>query len=110
MTISVTLEDESALWACYMPFLIHGGLFVATDKLFHLEQKVEVLLSLLTHKDLIWIPGSVVWITPTGDTMGRQPGFGLQFDTQHAPALRKKIESLLNGKQHYMVGVETHTL
>lgn len=103
--MSVTLEDAAALATCYMPFLKQGGIFIPTSQKMSLYDKVEVLLSLLTCPESIWIPGTVIWLTPAEMEDGRQPGFGLQFEAIHAAMLRDKIGVLLkdlpeNGLRH----------
>ena len=47
LTLEVVIKDTAALYEAYMPFLINGGLFVATEKDIVLGQRVALLLDLM---------------------------------------------------------------
>ena len=105
--LSVTMKDKAVLYAAYMPFVKHGGLFIATNKQFALGDEVFLLLTLMEEPEKLPIAGKVVWITPRGAQGNRAAGIGLQFDT-NSEAARDKIETYLAGA----IGSDkaTHTL
>ncbi len=84
--LSLTIKDKAVLYAAYMPFLRNGGLFVPTNKTYHIGDEVFMLLSLMDEPEKIPIAGKVVWITPPGAQGNRQAGIGVQFSEQDAAA------------------------
>lgn len=94
--LSLTINDKAVLYAAYMPFLEHGGLFVPTKKKYQLGDEVFMLLTLMDEPEKIPIAGRVVWITPTGAQSNRQAGIGVQFSEQDTAA-NAKIENHLGG-------------
>lgn len=95
--ISVSLKDKAALYSAYMPFVKHGGLFIATNKAYQLGDEIFLLLSLMNEPEKFPIAGRVVWITPKGAQGGRQAGIGVQFSDLDGGAARNKIEGHLAG-------------
>lgn len=91
------LNNEEQLRKAYMPFLQHGGLFVATGKN-HVQQKLgdEVMLAVQLPKDtdVTLVKGCVVWLSPPRGSAHSEAGFGVQFveDKSH---LRNRIETML---------------
>ena len=61
--LSLTIKDRAVLYAAYMPFVRHGGLFVPTNKKYELGEELFILLSLMDEPEKIPISGIVVWIT-----------------------------------------------
>ena len=49
--LSLTIKDKSALYAAYMPFIRNGGLFIPTNKSYHLGDEVFMLLTLMEDKE-----------------------------------------------------------
>ena len=94
--VSLTLRDNAALYAAYMPWLERGGLFVATAKPYRLGDEVHIMLQLLDEAEKIPVVGKVVWVTPQGAEGGRRAGIGVQFSEADAP-LAGKIEQRLAG-------------
>ena len=45
--LSLTIKDRAVLYAAYMPFVRHGGLFVPTNKKYELGEEVFILLALM---------------------------------------------------------------
>ncbi len=105
--LSLTIKDKAVLYAAYMPFLRNGGLFVPTNKTYHIGDEVFMLLSLMDEPEKIPIAGKVVWITPPGAQGNRQAGIGVQFSEQDAAA-NAKIENHLGGILNS--GRATHTI
>jgi len=106
--LSIHLKDKNALYASYMPFLVHGGLFVPTVDSYTLGDEVFVLVTLPEETDRIPVAGQVVWVTPRGAVGNRTPGIGVQFNGQDGGRLRNRIENLLAGALNR--DKPTHTL
>ena len=64
--LSLWIRDRRVLRAAYMPFLVHGGLFVPTERQFRLGDEVFLVLRLLDEPERIPVAGRVVWVTPKG--------------------------------------------
>ena len=58
--LSLTIKDRAVLYAAYMPFVRHGGLFVPTNKKYELGEEVFILLALMNELEKIPINGKVV--------------------------------------------------
>ena len=67
--LSLTIKDKSVLYAAYMPFVKHGGLFIPTNKNYRLGDEVFMLLNLMDEAEKIPVAGRVVWVTPKGAQM-----------------------------------------
>ncbi len=94
--LSLTIKDKAVLYAAYMPFLLHGGLFIPTNKIYNLGDEVFMLLNLMDEPEKIPVAGKVVWLTPKGAQGNRAAGIGVQFNEQDDTA-NKKIEAYLAG-------------
>ena len=94
--VSLTIRDRSALYAAYMPFLRHGGLFVPGNRHCKLGDEIFLLLTLMQDEQRYPVAGKVAWITPAGAGNHHTQGFGLHFpDDDTGRSLRKRIEELL---------------
>ena len=94
--LSLTIKDKAVLYAAYMPFVQHGGLFIPTNKAYKLGDEVFMLLNLMDEPEKIPVAGKVVWVTPKGAQGNRAAGIGVQFSDQDDTAA-KKIETYLAG-------------
>lgn len=94
--LSLTIKDKSVLYAAYMPFVKHGGMFIPTNKNYRLGDEVFMLLNLMDEPEKIPVAGKVIWITPRGAQGNRAAGIGVQFSDQDNTA-RSKIETYLAG-------------
>ena len=94
--LSLTIRDKAVLYAAYMPFIEHGGLFIPTNKSYKLGDEVFMLLNLMDEPEKIPVAGKVVWITPKGAQGNRAAGIGVQFSGDDDSA-HKKIETYLAG-------------
>jgi len=105
--LSLTIKDKNVLYAAYMPFVKHGGMFIPTNKSYKLGDEVFMLLSLMDEPEKIPVAGKVVWVTPRGAQGNRAAGIGVQFSDQDNTAINK-IETYLAG----MLGSDkpTHTM
>jgi type IV pilus assembly protein PilZ len=94
--LSLTIKDKAVLYAAYMPFLQHGGLFIPTNKPYKIGDEVFMLLNLMEESEKIPVAGRVVWVTPKRAQGNRAAGIGVQFNGQDGTAA-KKIETYLAG-------------
>lgn len=96
--LSLSIKEKSALYAAYMPYLKHGGIFIPTTKQYKLGDEVFMLLTLMNDPSKIPVAGRVVWITPGGAQGGKTQGIGVEFaPNESGTAARNKIEGLLGG-------------
>jgi len=93
----VDIQTKDQLYACYMPFIKNGGLFINTEKNFPLAKELVILLKLLDEKDKFSLKVKVVWITPKFSQGRRHAGIGVQFLSDNAQEVRSKIENYLAG-------------
>ncbi len=95
--LNMAIPDKQALYNAYMPFIKNGGLFVQTNKTFHIGDEVFVLVTLVEQDERLPLAGRVVWVTPAGAQAKRRQGIGIQFSSQDRGETQKKIETLLAG-------------
>ena len=95
--LSLTIKDRAVLYAAFMPFVRHGGLFVPTNKKYELGEEVFILLALMDELEKIPINRKVVWVTPKGAQGNRQAGIGVQFSEADFAAVTKIEEHLGTG-------------
>lgn len=96
--LSLSIKEKSALYAAYMPYLKHGGIFIPTNKVYRIGDEVFMLLTLMTDPSKLPVAGRVVWITPAGAQGGKTQGIGVEFAANESgSAARNKIEGLLGG-------------
>ncbi len=107
--LSLNINSKSALYAAFMPFLRHGGIFVPTTRNYTLGDEVFMLLSLMDDPAKLPIAGTVVWITPVGAQNNKAQGIGVHFKNDEAGVeARRRIEALLGGVMQS--GRPTHTI
>ena len=96
--LSLNINSKSALYAAYMPFLKHGGIFIPTTRVYNIGDEVFMLLALMDDPSKLPIAGSVVWITPPGAQNSKAQGIGVHFKNDESGIeARRKIEALLGG-------------
>jgi type IV pilus assembly protein PilZ len=95
--LSLTIRDKSLLYSAYMPFVKNGGLFIPTNRTYHLGDEVFILLTLMDEPERIPIAGRIVWITPKGAEGNRSHGIGVQFSEEDGGSTRARIENHLAG-------------
>ncbi len=107
--LSLSIKEKAALYAAYMPFVKHGGLFIPTTRPYKLGDDVYMLISLMEDPARMPVAGKVVWITPAGAQGGKTQGIGVEFqDNENSKVLKSKIEALVAG---YMKSNRpTHTM
>ncbi|WP_370280065.1 PilZ domain-containing protein [Pontibacterium sp.] len=94
--LSLVIENKEDLYKAYMPYIKHGGLFVPTQRNYHLGEEVFMLLELMGETDKIPVTGKVIWVTPKGAQGGRVPGIGIQLSAEDS-TLVNTIENHLAG-------------
>jgi type IV pilus assembly protein PilZ len=94
--LSLTIKDKAVLYAAYMPYVKHGGLFIPTNKIYKLGAEVFMLLTLMDEPEKMPVAGKVVWVTPRGAQGNRAAGIGVQFNNDD-DTVRHKIETFLAG-------------
>jgi type IV pilus assembly protein PilZ len=107
--LSLVIKEKAALYSAYMPFLKNGGIFVPTNKNYHLGDEVYLTLMLLDDPNKYPIAGKVAWITPSSAGNGKSQGIGVHFkDDESGVRTRQRIEELLGSSMHSTR--VTHTL
>jgi type IV pilus assembly protein PilZ len=96
--LSLSIRERSALFAAYMPFLKHGGVFIPSAREYTLGDEVFLLLTLMDDVQKVAVQGKVVWLTPAGANNNRTQGVGVEFAAGDAGVqARDRIEKLLGG-------------
>jgi type IV pilus assembly protein PilZ len=107
--LSLTIKEKAALYAAYMPWIKHGGIFVPTNRTCNLGDDIYLLLTLMDDTSKLPISGKVVWVTPVNTDSSKVQGVGVAFPANEVGQIaRNKIESLLGSSlksKH-----KTHTL
>jgi type IV pilus assembly protein PilZ len=107
--LSLAIKERSALYAAYMPFLKHGGLFIPTNRPYQMGDQVYMLITLMDDSTKMPISGKVVWITPGGAQGNRQQGIGVHFDdNDNSASVKAKIEGVLGNAMKS--ARQTHTM
>jgi type IV pilus assembly protein PilZ len=94
--LSLSVKEKAALYAAYMPFLAHGGIFVPTSKQCRLGDDIYLILSLMDDASKYPIAGKVVWISPAAANSGKAQGIGVHFPADESgQRLKLRIEEIL---------------
>ena len=94
--LSLNIKEKAALYAAYMPYLKHGGIFVPTARPYKIGDDVYLLLSLMDDPAKLPVAGKVAWITPQGAHNNKAQGIGVHFsDDDGGRAARRRIEETL---------------
>jgi type IV pilus assembly protein PilZ len=94
--LSLAIKEKAALYAAYMPFLKHGGMFVPTNKAYKIGDEVYLILSLMEDQAKYPIAGKVAWITPGGANNNKAQGIGVHFPADETgQRARARIEEIL---------------
>ncbi len=95
--LNIAIQDKSALYSAYMPFVKNGGLFIPTSKPYQLGDDVFILLQLMGSPERLPVAAKVIWVTPRSTNRTRATGIGVQFSEQDGGNTQRKIEGLLGG-------------
>ena len=107
--LSLAVKDKAQLYAAYMPYLKHGGIFVPTPRRYFFGDEVFVLLTLPESNERLPAAGKGVWVPPPGAQGHRTAGIGVQFaDTAEGENVKGRIETLLAGTLN--ADKATHTM
>ncbi|MCL1861921.1 MAG: PilZ domain-containing protein [Proteobacteria bacterium] len=107
--LSMNIGSKAALYAAYMPYLIHGGIFLPTTKHYALGDEVFLMIQLMDDPAKYPVAGTVVWITPAGAQRNKAQGVGVQLAADETgKVVKQKIEQILAG--HLNSSRPTHTL
>jgi type IV pilus assembly protein PilZ len=94
--LSLAIKEKAALYAAYMPFLKHGGIFVPTQKPHKIGDEIYLILALMDDTAKYPIAGKVAWITPPSAAHNKAQGIGLHFpDDESGHRVRARIEEIL---------------
>jgi type IV pilus assembly protein PilZ len=94
--LSLAIKEKAALYAAYMPFLKHGGMFVPTQKPYKVGDEIYLILALMDDPNKYPIAGKVAWITPAGAHNNKTQGIGLHFpDDESGHRAKLRIEEIL---------------
>lgn len=94
--LSLPIKEKSALYAAYMPFITHGGIFVPSTKPYRLGEEIYLILTLLDDPTKYPIAGKIAWITPPGANNNKAQGIGVQFSADESgQRIKQRIEELL---------------
>ncbi|MEO8937045.1 MAG: PilZ domain-containing protein [Burkholderiaceae bacterium] len=94
--MSLNIKEKAALYAAWMPYLKHGGIFVPTGRPYAIGDDVYLLLSLMDDPAKFPVAGKVAWITPQGAHNNKVQGIGVHFaDDDGGRVARGRIEELL---------------
>ena len=104
--LSLVLADKEQIYQSFMPFVKGGGLFIPTNRVFHLGEEVFALLQIMDDTDKTPITGKVIWLTPKAPQHNRKQGIGIQISSEDNE-LTKKLETFLAGAD---LSVQTQTI
>lgn len=95
--LSVLLDNKVKLYASYMPFIKGGGLFIATNVEYAVNQAINLEIKLMDEPEVYEVDGKIVWITPRDAQRGKTPGIGVALKGANATLINNKIETYLAG-------------
>ncbi|MBC7858199.1 MAG: PilZ domain-containing protein [Burkholderiaceae bacterium] len=94
--LSLAIKEKAALYAAYMPFLKHGGIFLPTHKPYKIGDEIYLILGLMDDPNKYPIAGKVVWITPPAANNNKAQGIGVHFpDDESGQRVKLRIEEIL---------------
>lgn len=94
--MQLAIKEKAALYAAYIPLFAEGGIFVPTQRDYHLGDDVYVLLTLPDDPQRYPVAGRVAWVTPERASGNRTQGVGIQFPKdEKSVELKAKIEQIL---------------
>lgn len=104
--LNINIKDKNVLYAAYMPYLKHGGIFIPTNKAYNLGDEVFMLMTIMDEPEKVPVAGKVAWITPKGAQGNRAAGIGVQFaeDSIARDVVEKHLAGALKSER------PTHTM
>lgn len=98
--VSLRLESKPVIYASYMSFIEHGGVFLPTNDTYEMGEEVLLILELVTPRNTEKLAAKthVCWINSNPSAGGRPKGVGLAFSNDENSIKAKGIfEALLSG-------------
>jgi type IV pilus assembly protein PilZ len=94
--LSLPIKEKAALYAAYMPFLNHGGIFVPTTKPYKIGDEIYLILTLMDDATKYPIAGKIAWITPPAANNNKAQGIGVHFSNDESGIrVKQRIEEVL---------------
>jgi type IV pilus assembly protein PilZ len=94
--IQANIPDVDTLFACYMPYVSGGGLFVPSNQPVKMGEEVFILATLPEQTQKVPLTGKVIWISHKQNGVKPQ-GFGIQLSGEKGVYFRSETERLLTG-------------
>lgn len=98
--LQLRLESKPIIYASYMSFLEHGGVFLPTQDKFKMGEEVLLVLELVGpgKTEKMFIKSNVCWINSNPSASGRPKGVGLAFsDDDSGLKAKAQFEAILSG-------------
>lgn len=98
--LSLRLESKPIIYASYMSFPEHGGVFMPTNDPFKMGEEVMLVLELAgpANVEKFLTKTTVCWINSNPSAGGRPKGIGLAFGTDEQGIKAKNaFETILSG-------------
>ncbi|MDO5356271.1 MAG: pilus assembly protein [Conchiformibius sp.] len=98
--VSLRLESKQVIYASYMSFTEHGGVFLPTSDSYQMGEEVLLVLELVTpaKTEKLFVKTNVFWINSNPSAGGRPKGVGLAFsDDENSIKAKAIFEALLSG-------------
>lgn len=94
--LNLQLRDKAQVYACYMPFIKGGGIFVPSNQVRKLGEELFVSVIMPEETERMPLTSKVVWVNHR--TQGSRPaGFAVSLVGVEGDAIRRKIEAQLGG-------------
>lgn len=106
--INLKISSLAELYNCFMPFLKNGGLFIASNDEYQMEEELTIRLHMLQEAEPYILNGKVAWITPQNAQNARRAGIGVHFINDAGKVVREKIVDYLIG--YIPEKIQTYTI
>lgn len=94
--VNFPIRELASLQACYMPFVLGGGLFIPSNRPTNLGDDVFVVTSLPESSERIPLTGKVIWISNRSSS-AHPAGFAIQLLGDEGKKFKDAAEKLLTG-------------
>lgn len=94
--IHAHIPDKDTLYACYMPFIAGGGLFIPSNQAVSLGEEVFVLATLPDQPQKVPLTGKVIWLSYQ-HSGSHVKGFGMQLSGEKGRYYKSEAEKMLTG-------------
>lgn len=95
---TINYDTIEKLYACYLPFIQNGAIFIPSNQQQPLGTQVFVAITLPNSSERLPLNGKIVWVNHR--TQGHRPaGFAIQFGKDEAGLrIKNEVERLLAGQ------------